>query len=357
VQGPQANLACFMRGVPPAQLRTLLERRLEDLHAAGLDTPAGADADASPRHAWLQPAALQAGTAEVAATPTARPARWPLLLIVLALLFALGWFVAGRMRWNARIDALRAQLAAHPGFVLIGIEATPWRSVTVRGLVDADAEPPDLAVRGIDFGGIHPRFDATAYVSGDDAVLVRRATRLLAPPPGVRLAAHHGVLSLGGSAPAAWIAVARERAGWIAGVSRAEIALAPATDAGAAARGELERMLPGFAQMQVAFADDSRPQADADAIVDAIARALRHARALARSARVELVADSIGTTDSSGGAEVNTRLRGERARWLAQALAARGVDAVRVPDPAEGAPVAADRRGAHLRVTIGAHAR
>ena len=349
VEGPRANLACFMRGVPPAQLRSLLEQRLEEIHAQGLDE-SGSAATAA-RGELLQPLALQAAAAADAAPPSPRSSRWPLLLIGCALLLALGWFAVSRERWGTRIDALRAQLVAHPGFVLTGIDAKPWRSLVVHGLLDADAEPLETIFHGADLGGVVPRADTTAYVSGADAVVARRAARLLAPPLGVQLAASRGALNLAGSAPAAWIATAHERAGWIPGVTRVDFALTPSSDAVAGARAELERVLPTFAHLQVGFADDGRPLADSAGDVEAIVRAAAHAGELARVARVELVMQSIGTTDASGSADANARLRDERARWLAQALAARGIGGIRVAaEPALAQP-GTDRRGAHLRVT------
>ena len=77
----------------------------------------------------------------------------------------------------------------------------------------------------------------------------------------------------------------------------------------------------------------------------------RRRRALARTAGVELVAGAYGTTDATGGEAVNLRLREQRARWLADALAARGVDGIVIDlvAPAAGSP---QRRGAQLRVVV-----
>ncbi len=102
--------------------------------------------------------------------------------------------------------------------------------------------------------------------------------------------------------------------------------------------------------LQVAFVDAAQPAPDAD--VDAIAGASRRAITLAATANAQLALTSIGTTDDSGSSDVNAHLRDERARWLAQTRAARGIAGVE-PDVAAGANAAdIHQRGAHLRATL-----
>ncbi|HEY0179035.1 MAG TPA: hypothetical protein VGC30_05325 [Dokdonella sp.] len=349
VPGPRANLACFMRGVPPGELRALLEQRLEEVHERLAAIMAGgARAEAPPWRELLDPPTLQRAVGAEPDAPAAAPSRWPLLIVLVAVLALLATFAAGRERWNARVDALRARLVAHPGFVLTGIDARPWRELVVHGLLDADAEPLAPLLAGFD--GVRTRLDAAGYVSGDDAVVERRARRLLAPPDGVRIAVRRGVLRLDGRAPADWIARAGERAGWIAGVARSELALTPELDAAVAARAELERLAADLAARPVVFVDDVRAADGADARVDELAGAVRRAQALAASAHVGLALVAVGTNDAPGSDAINRRVRLARARWLADALAARGVaDAIDTGEDARG-----ERRGAYLRLAIGA---
>ncbi len=355
VQGPRANLACFMRGVPPAQLRALLEQRLEDIHAqfSGLpDEDLRSAGNVALRHEMLQPTALLgklAGTGEPAQKP---PSRWPLVLALLVIVFAIGWFAISRERWHMRIEALRAQLDAHAGFVLTGIETRPWRAITVHGLIDPDAAPLTPAFHALDLGAVMPTLVTAGYLSSDDAIIARRAARLLAPPAGVRIAARQGVLMLAGDAPATWITDAREHANWIAGVSRIEWAVTPQTDLVAVARAQLQDALRALPALRVSFADATAPAVGADVAVDAIAAATRHATALAAIAKVELALTSIGTTDDSGSPVANARLRDARARWLALALAARGIGGVEVDTVEDANAAAVDQRGAHLRASV-----
>ncbi|MEO7064417.1 MAG: hypothetical protein ABI082_11685 [Dokdonella sp.] len=355
VQGPRANLSCFMRGVPPASLRGLLEQRLEDIHAqfSGVpDKDLRAAGDVALRHEWLQPTTLLS-EAGVASEPTqTRPSRWPALLVVLAIAFAIGWSAISRERWHARIEALRAQLNGHAGFVLTGIEARPWRAVTVHGLLDPDAAPLAPEFGAAELGAVTPTLVTAGYLSSDDAIVARRAERLLAPPADVRFAVKQGVLTITGNAPSAWIADAREHAGWIAGVNRIEWALTPQTDLVAVARAQLQDVLRTLPTLRIAFVDATQPVAGTDVALDAIAAAARHAIALAVIANVELAMTSVGTTDDSGSPAANEQLRAERAQWLALALAARGIGKIEVGSAASSNVAGEDQRGAHLRATV-----
>ena len=352
--GPRANLACFMRGVPPPELRVLLEQRVEEIHAHVLASPAEAPLHAIGDNALvrelLDPQALLRD-AENATSPiaTRKASRVPIMVIAMIALALVGWFAVERWRWNTRVEALRGQLAAQPGFVLGGIESKPWKSLAVRGLLDPDAPPLAPLLAAADLGKVVPRLDTSGYVSTGDAMIARRAARLLAPPATVTVAVHEGVLSLGGEAPAEWIDDVAARAGWIAGVARVESTLVPAVDATTVARTELQRVLATLDELAVPFVQDAEPEPEAGQVVDRIAAALKRASALAQVSRQAIAITVFGSNDDSGSSEVNTRVRLQRAQWLALALAARGIDGARPVDAPDGAP---SRRAARARATI-----
>jgi outer membrane protein OmpA-like peptidoglycan-associated protein len=254
---------------------------------------------------------------------------------------------------------LHERLSAHPGFVLASIESKPWRSLTVRGLLDPDADPLAPVLEGAGLGDVAMQLETSGYVSTANGALMRRAQRLLAPPNGIRISAASRVLRVEGRAPAAWLDRARERAGWVPGVAevafdvQAEAGADPLAQPAALARRELDEQLSGIGALHVAFGEDLQPVADAMVVVDRYAHALRRARDLAVTAGVDLVAIASGTTDASGGESINARLRAQRAHWLADALRSRGIDGieVEVATPVAGSP---DRRGAQLRVRVAA---
>ena len=352
--GPRASLACFMHGVPPAELRVLLEQRVEEIHAQMLALPAEASlhviGDNMLVRELLDPHALlrdaENATAPIGARRTSHA---PIVVIALIALALASWFAVDRFRWSTRVQALRTQLVAQPGFVLGGIESKPWKSLVVRGLLDPDAPPLAPLLAAADLGKVVPHLDTSGYVSTDDALIARRAMRLLAPPSTVTTTVHGGVLHLDGEAPAEWIDGAAARAGWIAGVTRVESRLVPAIDAATVARTELGRVLASLDDLVVPFVRDAEPVPDAGAVVDRIAAALKRASALAPVARQRIAITVFGSNDDSGSSEANARVRLQRAQWLVLALAARGIDGARPLDGQDGAP---DRRAAHVRATI-----
>ena len=227
------------------------------------------------------------------------------------------------------------------------------------GLLDPDADPVAPLIEAAGLGPVEARVRTSGYVSTADAPLGRRAVRLLAPPPGIRIEAESRNLRIRGNAPADWIEHARERASWVPGVAGVEFE-ATAEDApvdpAARARRELDAQLAAIAALHVPFGEDLQPGPGAVAVVERFALALARARALAADAGVDLVVSAVGTTDASGTDEVNAGLRAERAAWLAHALAVRGIDHIGVGSFPSGA-VSPDRRGAQLRVEAKERAR
>ena len=76
------------------------------------------------------------------------------------------------------------------------------------------------------------------------------------------------------------------------------------------------------------------------------------ARASAREAGVALDLRAVGSSDESGGEDTNVRIRALRARWLALAMAARGI--VDVGEGDARANPYPTQRSAHVDAVIGA---
>lgn len=345
VQGPRANLACFIRGVPPAQLHARLQQRLEEVH-----DHLAIDSDPSHASSWqalLEPTSLLAA-ADGASVPRRRMVMWPWVLAIVVALAALAVLAISRERWGARVEILREHLKAQPGFVLGSIESRPWRSISVHGLIDPDAQPLKQALPTAGLGKVVPRLVLDGYVSTDDSIVARRAGRLLGPPPGARLTVVDGTLRIEGDAPADWIEMANQRAAWIAGVKRVDLALTPTPDARAVARTELNALALRLQSLRVPFASDAQPTSDAPRVIDEIVAVAERAREVAKSADMSLSLTAIGSHDETGGDKINARILARRAQWLADNLAARGVAGI-----GTGSASSANQRSAWLQMTIG----
>jgi hypothetical protein len=342
MHGPRANLACFIHGVPPARLRALLERRLEVIHAraGGGEIPSNAET-----HASLRPEAL---VAELVANDGANApvhSRWPARIVMLAILAGFGAYIVHHQRAGAWLDSVRARLASHPGFVMTGIDRRDGATI-VRGLIDPDAEPPANAL-GEDASRV--AFETTGFVSADDAIVARRATRLLDAPRDVTLAVHGGMLSVAGRADDAWVETARQRAGWVPGVRSVDFAVANLDDAGAA-KSELLEIASAMPNKVVAFVRDTEPSPEATSVLDAIVADTARAATLGQRIGVDISWIAAGTNDDPGSDAANARVRADRAKWFADALRARGVANVAVARENDAAARDVRQRGAFLRL-------
>jgi hypothetical protein len=345
VQGPRANLACFIHGVPPAKLQAVLEQRLEAIHVALADGRAAAD---ETTRQSLHPDVLMRD-ARVAASAPAAKSRWPAYLVACVAVAVVGWLIAGRMRDEAWIGQVRATLATHAGFVTTRIERADG-VLDVHGLLDPDAMPLDAATLGGDRPRMPLRLDTLGYVSTDDAIVVRRARRLLAAPASVTIEAHDGALALGGRAPAAWLDGARDRAAWVPGVRRVAFDVAREDDAAANARAALAAIARAMPSKRVAFVRETEPSADSAAVLDAIVADAQRAATLATTAGVAIEWIATGTNDDPGSDVTNARVRSARAQWLADALRARGIANVAMAPDDDATARETRQRGAFLRL-------
>lgn len=321
VEGPSAVLACFIRGVPPAALVQRLRAALEDLHRArdAQPEPEGFDWDAAAGHAFESPL-LEAR----ARAPTAAPARWPVLLLVLALLaLSAAW---ARDRWQ-RVDAaarLRAAVQASPGWEWLELERDArWR---LRVLRDPDAAPVAevLAAARLDAAAV--RVEERPFLSLHAPLVARRAQRALAPPAGVELGFDAGVLRIRGRAPAEWVRGLEERARLLPGVvelDRAGLEVLPPADP----RACFEELARAVQAQEIAFARGrSRLEPAAEAAARELAGRAQAAVAEAKRIGIEVRLVVHGWSDDSGRANLNARLREQRAAALREVLVRHGID-------------------------------
>ena len=371
LDGPRASLACFIKGVPPDALRTVLSDRLEQIHAQFSTAPESRrDAAEIVRQDFgpsLEPAALVAASAAMADDEGAarkRPSLWPMLIIGLAIVLGLGWHFLHIARWNERVETLKSELSAHPGFLLSAVDSKPWSRVTVRGLLDADADPLQPLLDRADLGKVKAALDLGGYLSSDDPIVLKRATRLLHAPAGVQLAVNDGVLAVNGQAAHDWIEQRRAQAAWVTGVRSVDWRVTePSTpphsvEPQAQARSALNKLIGEIGQKPLLFTSATEPSDDSVAELRHVADSLKTAGALAATAGVTLHLTIDGYSDAPGTAVLNAKLRMARAEWLRDSLRhslrQAGAAAALLDDATLSAATdpSAGIRGAKLRVQI-----
>ncbi len=323
LDGPRASLACFIKGVPPNSLRIVLGDRLELIHAQWSESSDESAPSDSTLAASLDPVDLVAASAALDnadGAPRKGPARWSLLIILLLLLLGLGWHFLRNERWNERVAGLRAELVAHPGFLLTRIESRPWKKLTVVGLIDADAKPLQPLLDQTDLGDIKATLDTRGFLATDDAIVLKRARRLLQTPAHIELTVVDGVLDVRGQAESDWIAGHQRQAAWVAGVQQVHWKVTETSDGVANARVQLDALVDKLASETILFGKDVEPLGDVETQLQHIVGWLDRAQALAAAAELNLHLRIDGYNDVSGADNVNAKLRLARAQWLRDKL-------------------------------------
>jgi hypothetical protein len=312
--GPRAILAAFIRGAPPASLRTRLQEMLEAAHrefeSLLVGAPEAAVSDAG-LHALLDLEAL------APALPTPAPKRSLRVVLVafaalLLLALALGW------QQQRRITSLVAAVDAIAGVEVLAVDASwfGFGRVTIDALVDPEVGDPLSALApalrdGLDLA---PRW--RSFVSLDHDVVRARARRLLALAPTLGVELVDGELRIAGVASAEAKARIAAQAGWLPGVRRVDLS---ALEVSAPPPDPLhvlhEQHAPALSALPVLFAPGDAQAPDPGSLQALIERLRLLARdAAAAGVHVDLFVS--GGADGSGDAAGNQRLRRARAEWL-----------------------------------------
>jgi hypothetical protein len=319
--GPRARLACFIRGAPPAALRTVLRQRLEQIHARFADPLAQLQAGAADVGAALDRAldlpGLEGAARAVDDAPPVARARWPAILLGIALAGALLAWGVQQWRWSQREAAVAALLADWPGLAVQDI-ARESGGLRVRALLDPLADPPQTAVAALLPADTPLVFDTRGYLATDALIVERRARGTLALPAGVALALVDGVLRLDGELPEGERTALLARAALVPGVVAVDASALRASEP--RLRAEFDALRARVEARRIAFDGDAEQPADA-AAADPLLDDLRALLAAARPLGLEPVLRTHGGTDDSGTPARNAALRAARARWLAERIA------------------------------------
>lgn len=335
LEGPRFLLAAFVRGVPPPSLTLALQNALERFHAEFQDAgdPTGTEAGVAQAETLLAPIL----TESAAYAPPPAPARWPFrVLLGLLSLLLLGW---GLQSWQqARTAAaLRALVEAAPGWELLSLgHDARWQ---LRVLQDPEATPLDTLLAQIGIAPEQVQLHSTPHLSLHPSLVLQRARRQLNPPDAVLLDLEDGELRLRGTADAAWVTWVRQQAlllPGIRGIRDADLQVIPA-------QGDAEVLAQAretLARTVLPFESGSTALLASAAALDALAAECRRALAAAAALGLPVHLRIQGWSDDSGGERRNSRLRGERATLIREALIARGLQQDRLQLDPEGRALA-----------------
>lgn len=317
-QGPQAVLAAVIRGTAPQALRSLFQDALEQIHLAQNRALLEFNGDTTPfeaSHRELENCLLmQVGRQEV--QKSSQPS--PLLVVAALLVLIIGgssfFYVREQLRWSQYLRLL----AAEPGIVLIS-SSSGWHQHSLVGLRDPLAKDPQqiLATQtALDTKYITTRWEL--YHSGDPKIVLQRAQQILQPPPTIRLQFDNGILSAHGSAELAWLKEAQKMALAIAGVVEFR-----ANELMVQRFSYLKAQLEHYNLTFIKGRDELNTENIGE--VTTIANWIKELVVLANQQDHPLHIVIIGLADASGTAEINDKLRINRATNVRNSLINQGI--------------------------------
>lgn len=318
-EGPSAFLAAVIHGNPPPMVRARLGETLAAVHkqwGTALQEFEGDTAPFEEAGERLRPCLMSQ-----AAEPQRRysPLLW---LLPLALLAALGWWIAQRFIEGQRVDSYVAALQEQPGIVVTGAERRDGKWM-VSGLRDPLAVPPEtlLEEARLDRARVAGRWEP--YQALHPAIILKRLKATLDPPPTVSLTQEAGGIRATGSASQRWLDKARAFTSTLP-------AGAPVVDLSALQ----DVQDPDFIRLRDAIQarlihfDFSvpRPAADQEGKLDAAAADMRELVQVARAQGFPVKVTIVGHADATGKDTSNLALSIGRAEVVRSMLRARGVD-------------------------------
>jgi len=325
MHGPHALLVCVIRGTPPRELRTELIRVLERLHfryGEALREYSGDTTSVAGIEDELNVCLELEASRQPESSEKGPP--WKLIIIGLLLLAAAGYAAWTAWQEAERYSRLENVLADTPGIYVGNIDQTN-AGYELEGMRDPlAADLATIAARA----GLEPEKlsgDLRRYRSLDPDILFKRAQQQLDPEPGTAIALLDGTLVVSGTATAAWIATAKQKAlaadlGWPVDFTDLQIAGWP----------ELRSTATGLDGENFYFTSGADMNVESAERLGAYASSLVELADAARNMQAAMRITISGYTDSTGNPAVNERLAMQRASTVAAFLQRAGVPPVQM---------------------------
>lgn len=207
VAGPEAILACAIRGIAPLSLRTKLQVTLEEIHVKYKDQLEAFDGDRDSMGLVDEVLAtcLDAQRATEKNEEENKPLLSAPLIIILLVVFILSsFFIWRNMDFANRLEQLTTELDARQGVILYETKEVDDQ-LELKLLLDPLADSVDGLAEEFKFATDELTFNKTSYQSLEPEILLRRVTQLLNPPATATLSATDNTLFISGVAPSEWI--------------------------------------------------------------------------------------------------------------------------------------------------------
>jgi outer membrane protein OmpA-like peptidoglycan-associated protein len=216
-ESPNAVLAAVVRGHAPADFRQAMNEVLEDIQRYFSSALANFKGDAGPFRAADERLAKLLETRYREAPAEKRKPRALMIVGGIAAALLIGWLGYSTyllIEWSRFLDQLKKQ----PGIVVVSYNKD-GRTFHIQGFRDPLAADPKILASQAGLDPDKADLQLAPYYSLDDAMVAKRAEKMLHPPSTVKLQAKQGELIAEGSAPQQWITRLEDRAPLIAGVT------------------------------------------------------------------------------------------------------------------------------------------
>jgi hypothetical protein len=207
VSGPQAILACAIRGIAPLTLRNKLKEVLEEIHIGFKNELESFDGDREgldllDEHLSV---CLEAQRATGSNEEEKKPFLSLPLIIILLVVFAISsFFIWRNMDYSNRLGKLKAELDARPGIILYESNETD-DGLKLKLLTDPLADSVDALPEQYKFNKDDIILVKTPYQSLEPEILLRRVKQITKAPETVIFTEKEKILHISGVAPIDWI--------------------------------------------------------------------------------------------------------------------------------------------------------
>ncbi len=320
--GPKAILAGVIRGIPPAQLRSVFQDVLDTIHVEMNEALHNFRGDSSAFEAvddhltrCLEEGRAKTSVGSRSILSKTSPAVWLAMAVLSGLLVWAIFAYLDHLRWKNFFELAGNE----PGVVITSVQKENGKSV-VRGFRDPLSSQPDSLAQQVGLTLDSLVFELEPYQALTPDIIKKRAISVLHPPDSVTISVHQEnsktTLVATGSASREWITRFREIALVIPGVG--EIKENDLHDNSLIAFEEMKREIEAhqFTFEQGSSALSSETKEEIAILSTTIGKIDRLARELDRRVRIEVY----GHTSKEGSFELNRRLGLARAQTLFTAL-------------------------------------
>jgi outer membrane protein OmpA-like peptidoglycan-associated protein len=316
-QGPHAILACIVRGIAPIELRGTWEDALAHIHGAYGEALLAFQGDAAP-FAGTRPHLEDCLQSRYEAEARhILPFFWGVLAVALC---GVGlWSVAvirANQRWSSYLERLQTQ----PGIVVTAAEKRDGKYF-IAGLRDPLAADPGEFLQEAHLAPLQVISRWEPYLALAPALVLARATMILAPPDTVHLRLDGNVLEATGAASRPWL----NNAQWLARVIPGVLHLRTEQVVDLTV-GELLALKETVEHYTLTFVKDTTQlMPGQEGLLSGLSVAVQQLFNVAQQAGYEVHVRIVGHADATGSEGRNRHLSQERAERMFTLLTAAGI--------------------------------